>query len=178
MERPIATLALDYARQNIGVVEEGENRGKAVEAYLASCKPPLPPGNPWCVAHVRFRLKQAATKLGKTYDESMPRTGYTPDYVAWAVENGHWVPWTTVEKDHDLVRPGDLCCFYFEVMGRHAHMGIFERWIDDMYFHTIEGNTSPPSGTVGVERDGDGLYRKKRILRQLGVKGGFIKLDF
>ena len=178
MERPIAKLALEYAQKNIGVVEEGENAGEAVEAYLASCVPSLPAGNPWCVAHVRYRLKQAATALGLTYDKSMPRTGYTPDYVSWAVKNGHWVSSKKVAADNDLVRPGDLCCFYFSVMGRHAHMGIFEKWIDETHFYTIEGNTSPPQDIVGVERDGDGLYRKKRTLANLGENGGFIKLDF
>ena len=61
-DRPIAIRALENARLNLGIREEGNNAGKAVESYLASCVPPLPLGNPWCVAVVRFRLKQAATQ--------------------------------------------------------------------------------------------------------------------
>jgi hypothetical protein len=56
--------AVKSARLNIGVTEVGgENRGKAVESYLASCIPVIPSGSPWCVAVVRFRLKQAATEV-------------------------------------------------------------------------------------------------------------------
>jgi hypothetical protein len=176
-KRPIATLAVELAKANCGIVEVGENRGKAVEAYLASCIPPLPPGNPWCVAHVRYRLKQAATQLGLVYDESMPRTGYTPDYYNWAVENDKWVSKTRAENNPKLIRRGDLCLFYFSTLGRHAHMGMVVEY-DGEKLIAIEGNTSPPNTGTNVDRDGDGLYLKYRTLKSLGSKGGFVRLDF
>ena len=45
-DRPIAIRAVENARLNLGVQEEGNNGGKAVESYLASCIPSLPVGNP------------------------------------------------------------------------------------------------------------------------------------
>ena len=177
-DRRIALLAVDKSFLNLGVTEKGgENRGAAVEAYLDSCIPPLPPGSPWCVAHVRYRLKQAATELRSTYDHSMPRTGYTPDYVAWAVAKGLWVPKEKVASGEITPRKGDLCCFWFPVLNRHAHMGFVYGIGDDGRFLSIEGNTSAPTKT-GVEREGDGLYLKTRRLSSLGRKGGFILLDF
>ena len=90
--RPIASLSTDLAVANIGVQEVGENRGKAVEAYQASCKPPVPAGSPWCAAHVRFRHKQAATQLGIVYDETFPRSAYCPDWSRWFKNSGLWLP--------------------------------------------------------------------------------------
>lgn len=178
-KRPIAVKAIQNARLNIGVTEEGgENRGKAVEAYLASCVPSLPPGSPWCVAVVRFRLKQAATELGFTYDVSMPRTGYTPDYVAWAYRTGKWISVSQAKANPSLVKEGDLVCFYFHQMGRHAHMGVVDK-VGTTGVLTIEGNTIPEHGdSEFVDRDGDGYYPKVRDWSELGTKGGFIALDF
>ena len=177
MSRPIATLALELALKNVGVQEEGNNAGRAVGSYLASCIPPLPAGNPWCVAHVRYRLKQAATQLGIVYDETMPRTGYTPDYYNWAVENNKWISRKKAEERPELIRPGDLCLFYFSQMGRHAHMGMVVDATTNG-ISTVEGNTSPPKIGTAVEREGDGLYKKYRSFASLGSKGGFVLLDF
>ena len=61
MNRPIALRAAADALANVGVTEEGENRGKWVETYLRTVG--LPPGSPWCAAFVRFRFEQAAAAL-------------------------------------------------------------------------------------------------------------------
>ena len=179
LKRQVAISAVKSARLNIGVTEEGgENRGKAVETYLASCIPVLPPGAPWCVAVVRFRLRSAARDLGTSYDVSMPRTGYTPDYVAWAYRTGNWVSVSQAKANPSLIREGDLVCFHFPQLGRHAHMGVVDK-VGDWGVHTIEGNTSPElDDSEFVDRDGDGYYPKVRNWSELGSKGGFIKLDF
>jgi hypothetical protein len=176
--RVIAIKAVELARLNLGIQEEPENRGKAVTAYLASCKPPLPPGNPWCVAVVRFRLKQAATQLGLTYDETMPRTGYTPDYVRWAKKTGNWIDIVQARNTPSLLQEGDLVCFWFSQLNRHAHMGVIDKVrVDGSGVLTIEGNTCPEH-FHGDERDGDGYYPKVRDWSELGLHGGFIKLRF
>lgn len=177
-DRPIALKSIEFARLNLGVREEGNNRGKAVEAYLASCVPSLPPGNPWCVAVVRFRLKQAATALGVKYDETMPRTGYTPDYVRWAKKNGYWIPVSAARTQPHVLEEGDLACFWFRQLNRHAHMGQIDKIrADGTGVLTIEGNTCPEN-FFGDERDGDGYYPKVRDWDELGLHGGFIKLNF
>lgn len=177
--RPIAIKAIQNSRLNIGVTEVGgENRGKAVESYLASCVPAIPPGSPWCVAVVRFRLKQAAKELGISYDLSMPRTGYTPDYVSWAYKTGNWISASQAKTNPSILREGDLACFYFPQMGRHAHMGVIDT-IKDWGVYTIEGNTCPEiDDSEYVDRDGDGYYAKTRNWAELGSKGGFIVVNF
>jgi hypothetical protein len=177
-DRPIAIRAVENARLNLGVQEEGNNGGKAVESYLASCIPPLPAGNPWCVAVVRFRLKQAATQLGLTYDETMPRTAYTPDYVRWAKASGNWITMTEAKNMPFRLREGDLACFWFPALNRHAHMGVIDRVrTDNTGVLTIEGNTCPEN-FYGDERDGDGYYPKIRDWSEFGARGGFIRLNF
>jgi len=176
-------LAVQLSISNAGVQEVGENRGKAVEAYQASCVPPLSPGSPWCAAVVRFRYKQAATQLGITYDKTFPRTGWTPNYSAWAKESGKWISKKVLESLgtetlHKSVMPGDLVCFYMKSLGRIAHIGM----VTDVYswgVATMEGNTSPePSDEFSVERDGDGYYRKERTWSELGEWGGVVQVDF
>lgn len=181
MNRPIALKAIANARLNLGVTETGgENRGKEVETYLASCIPVLPPGSPWCVAHVRYRLKQAAADLGTTYDTSMPRTGYTPDWVRWAKRTGNWVSVKEAKALPSKLSEGDIVCFYFKALGRCAHMGMIDAVrTDGSGVLTVEGNTSPETGDDKyVERDGDGLYPKVRDWSELGEFGGFITIDF
>jgi hypothetical protein len=182
-ERPIAELALKLAVANEGVIEEGINRGDAVEAYQKSCVPPLPPGSPWCAAVIRYRLKQAATKLGLVYDKTFPRTGWTPDYSAWAKANDKWITVNVlksvgIDTLQKAVFPGDLVCFYMSHLGRIAHIGQVVA-VHPWGLETIEGNTSPePSDEGSVERDGDGYFFKTRTWAELGKFGGVIQLDF
>ena len=181
--RPIANLAVKLSIDNKGVQEVGQNRGAAVEAYQASCVPPLPAGSPWCAAVIRFRLKQAATQLGVTYDATFPRTGWTPDYSAWAKRNDKWISVTRLKtikngKIEDVVLPGDLTCFYMSHLGRIAHIGMVVQ-VHSWGVETIEGNTSPePSDEGSVERDGDGYYLKMRTWDELGKFGGIVQIDF
>jgi hypothetical protein len=108
----------------------------------------------------------------------MPRSGYTPDYVSWAYRTGRWTSVAQAKVDTSLLREGDLACFYFPQMGRHAHIGMVDK-INIWGVDTIEGNTCPETDdTEYVNRDGDGYYEKKRNWHELGVKGGFIAIDF
>lgn len=178
MSRAIALLAASKAVANVGTLEEGDNRGKAVEAYQASCKPPIPPGSPWCAAFVRFRMKSAATELGITYDATFPRSGYTPDWSAWGKKNSKWVSASDAKANPTKVRVGDCALFYFSQLGRIGHIGIVVE-VHDWGVWTVEGNTSPePSDDTCVERDGDGVFKKKRNWSELGQFGGFVLVDF
>lgn len=183
--RPIATLMVSQALANLNVVEEGDNRGKAVETYQASCVPPIPPGSPWCAAFVRYRMKQAATMLGTTYDNAFPRSGYTPDWANYAKRTGKWI---SVSDCYDgligetqisqAILPGDLALFYFSQLGRIAHIGIITK-VRKSGLITVEGNTSPEPEDDGlVDRDGDGVFRKDRKWTELGKLGGILMVDF
>lgn len=169
---PIAIRAAREAVDNIGVVEVGgENRGKAVETYLRFVD--ASPGDPWCAAFAAYRVFNAAADLGKTVPSGFPKSAWTPDYKAWAISNGLWIP---VDSD-ERVLPGDLACFYFPTKQRIAHIGIVVERKTTGGVWTVEGNTGPESGEV-VNREGDGVYRKDRNWSELGSKGGFVRLPF
>jgi CHAP domain len=169
----IGRAAASGALANVGVTEEGgDNRGRWVEAYQASVG--IPAGSPWCAAFVRFRFEQAADKLDLELPAAFPDSGWVPAYVSWAKRSGFWVP----AKDADQIQKGDLACFWFPAKGRCAHIGIVVAPPnEDGIFQTVEGNTGPDRGTE-VERDGDGVYLKRRRISHLGARGGFIRIPF
>ena len=71
-----------------------------------------------------------------------------------------------------------LALFYFSALSRIAHIGIVTK-VEEWGVYTVEGNTSPePSDELSVERDGDGLYAKKRNWHEFGKFGGFGFVNF
>ena len=168
---PIALRAIADAERNVGIAEQGgQNRGKAVETYLASVG--LPPGNPWCAAFVYYRLAAAAAHLDVALPVWLPRSGYCPDWRKAAQKRGVWIPVSEVTAGKVSPQRGDLCLFYFAAKGRVAHIGIVAE-VDAEGCVTVEGNTSDGSG---VNRDGGGVYRKRRSWSQLGTLGGFVRI--
>lgn len=168
----IGRAAANGALANVGVTEEGDNRGQWVETYQRAVG--IPPGSPWCAAFVRFRFEKAAEALDLELPAAFPDTGWVPSYEAWARRSGFWIP----AKDADKIQKGDLACFWFPAKGRCAHIGIVTAPPnEDGIFQTVEGNTGPDRGTQ-VERDGDGVYLKRRRISHLGAHGGFIRIPF
>lgn len=169
---PIARRAAVEALANVGVTEQGgNNSGKFVEVYLDSVG--LDAGNPWCAAFVRFRFEDAAKDLGVKLPSSFPDSGYCPDYSAWGRSRGLWMP-VSSDESRDDVQPGDLALFWFASKKRHAHIGIVVE-VHTWGVWTVEGNTSDDSG---VNRDGDGVYKKRRDWGELGSSGGFVRCPF
>ena len=175
---PISVQAAkDAQNANVLAVREigGNNRGLSVETYLHSVD--CDPGEPWCAAFVFYRLRQA----GRALNTYLPRTfnprGYTPTWKNWAVDNDLWIPVGTAKNAPiHLLRVGDAALFYFASMNRIGHIGIVTA-VHDWGVETVEGNTGPDAGQ-SVERNGDGVFRKKRTWAQLGAKGGFARLPF
>lgn len=172
---PAALKAVQVAEGFVGTEESGgENRGAQVERFLASAG--LPPGQPWCAAFVWHCLRKGAGYAGVRLPAHVPRTGWVPAWHAWALRRGLWIPVVEARAERVKVLRGDLVLFWFEAKGRHAHMGFVAA--DDpagVGVWTIEGNTSPGPG---VEREGDGVYRRRRGWTAVGSRGGFVRLPW
>lgn len=169
----MAREAVRKAEENLGVLEEGHNAGHAVQTYLASVG--LPPGHPWCAAHAYYRLWRAAgSPADYVLPRGFPRTGYTPDMVAWAKKEGLWIPRREVVSGRRKICRGDWAFFYFPSLRRIAHVGMVASSFPGGFL-SIEGNTSPDTE---VEREGQGLFRKHRLLKDLGQWGGFVRIPF
>ena len=175
MSRAIALKTIETEKGFLGTTEHGgNNAGEQVERFQKSAG--IERGDPWCAAFQDHCLKKSAGFLGLTLPPTFPDSGYCPDYQAWAKRNGKWLSVADVKAGKDSPRPGDLCLFYFSAKGRVAHIGMVTSVNSGGdVFTTIEGNTSDETG---VDRDGDGVFPKHRILANLGTLGGFVKVDF
>jgi len=170
----IARNAALRAEENVGVREVGHNGGVFVDTYLASVGLEGS-GEPWCMAFVYYRLWDAA---GRPADFSLPmgfpRTGSTVVAVRWAREHGLWIPVALAQSGVEPVQRGDLCFFWFAALRRIGHVGIVIA-AGAEGVETVEGNTSPGAG---VRREGDGVYRRRRLWHTLGWRGGFARIPF
>ena len=133
----------------IGVREAtGNNDGFDVEKYLASTQ--LGKGYAWCAAFVNWNYQEC--------DLPAPSKGQ-----AWVPS---WFPKSKLiyvrgEFSSLNPQPGDLIGIWYSKKNRLAHIGIYDHE-DDKYYYTVEGNTNKAGS-----REGDGVYRKRRIKRQV-----------
>ena len=140
-------VATVYSSQ-VGIRERtNQNDGKEVEMYLASAG--LKKGNPWCAAFVTWTYKQSGVKA--------IRSGYSP---AWFPKEK--VIWQTGKGQSP--NRADVFGLWFANKGRVAHVGFIDAWDEGNYAITVEGNTNE-----GGSREGDGVYRKRRLKKQIYV---------
>lgn len=169
--------AADTQRPDVLSVREegGNNRGKSVETYQKAAG--AGPGDPWCACFAFYRLLMAALALGLSIPKTFTPRAYTPDWKSWAIANGYWTPVAVAQAAPlHTVQVGDFAMFYFAAEGRIGHIGEVVA-VHDWGVETVEGNTGPDAG-ASVERNGDGVYKKKRTWSQLGSRGGFVRIPF
>jgi hypothetical protein len=143
-----------YNRQ-LGVREAtGKNDGKSVEVYLNYVK--LSKGNPWCAAFVCWTL-------GVNGIEN-PRSGYSPVLFPKAKV----IYQLNIDKNGSPQK-ADVFGIWFANKNRIAHVGFVDVW-GPQYVITVEGNTNEAGS-----REGDGVYRKRRLTRQIYAVSSFIK---
>ena len=129
----------------IGVRETGNNAGSAVEQYLNYVN--LKKGEPWCAAFVCWVFGQAGV--------ANPRTGWSP-----ALFPTNKIIWDR-GKETKHPNTADIFAIYFAEKGRIAHTGFVDRW-NGNWLTTVEGNTNENNS-----RDGDGVYRKRRMVSSI-----------
>jgi len=149
-----ASVQHTYACQ-IGVRElTGNNDGKQVEVYLKYVG--LQKGNPWCAAFVCWVLGQN--------NVPNPKNGYCP--TLFSKQNDVW---KRTSKTNSNPLPGDVFGIYFAEKKRIAHVGFVDAWTNKTV-NTVEGNTNKAGS-----REGDGVYKKIRLTRQIYAVTRFIK---
>lgn len=123
----------------------GSNRSPLIDAMNRLTGVPM--GSPYCASFNAYVYQEAGVPAGK-----FPRSAWSPDWV----KNPTW----TRSRNGRNPLPGDAFGIWFANRNRIAHTGLVERWGDSVL--TLEGNTGP-TGTVGeFDRNGDGIYRKRR----------------
>jgi hypothetical protein len=126
------------------------NCGPRVEAYQAASGNRR--GEKWCGSFVCWCLKKVGIKC-----------------PAGAGRAANFFPASKVIYSRGFTKQkpqkGDCAGFYYSNLGRIGHVGFVEKWGDD-YVVTVEGNTG---GGSGVNRNGDGVHRMRRLRSQISI---------
>lgn len=131
------------------------NDGVMVETYLHSVS--LKKGNAWCAAFVSWVFQQCGV--------INPKSGWCP----------FWFPAKNIiyqiDKpaiNHNAPQAGDVFGIFFNDKKRIAHVGLIMEWGEKVVI-TVEGNTNDAGS-----REGDGVYKKKRLKRQIYAVSSWI----
>ena len=105
-------------------------------------------------------------------------------FVSWCFQQvgveapkSAWVPSYAIKRNivyqrgefiKQLPQPGDVFMIWYSRLKRAAHIGFVERW-EDKWVIPVEGNTNDDGS-----REGDGVYRKRRLQRQVWAVSNFI----
>lgn len=136
----------------IGVREvSGQNDGVRVESYLRFTG--LNKGYAWCAAFVAWCFDKAGVKA--------IRSAYSP---SWFPQNR--IIWK--QGKGKLPQTGDVFGIWFNSHQRIAHVGFVDSWGQKEVI-TVEGNTNKAGS-----RDGDGVYKKRRLIRQIYAVSNWI----
>lgn len=139
---------LTVARSQIGTVEAADGSNPYGAAYGMNRVA-------WCAQFVWWAFTTAG--LGTL----IPKSAYTPTFFGWFEAHG--------QAPDDGPNPGDVIFFDWELgglvtPGREGaidHVGIVEARLPDGRVQTIEGNTTPPTGS-GNQGQGGGVWRRAR----------------
>ena len=141
-------------QSQVGIREQGgANRGEQVEQYLASVG--FGPGFAWCAAFVSWCYQEVGV--------SHPKSAWVPSYALkknLIYQRGEFI--------EQLPQAGDVFMIWYERLKRPAHIGFVDSW-QRRWVITVEGNTNDDGS-----REGDGVYRKRRLQRQVWAVANFI----
>lgn len=144
-----AELVAEIYTGELGVRElTGRNDGKRIEEYLATTGHKK--GAPWCAAFVTWVFVQA--------DVEAVRSAWSPS----------WFPasktiYTRGGTGNKSPAKADVFGLWFQNLKRVAHVGFIHDWQrNTQHVVTVEGNTNDAGS-----REGDGVYRKRRLKSQI-----------
>jgi hypothetical protein len=141
---------LNVARSQIGTVENPDGSNPYGREYGFDRVA-------WCAEFVWWAFQHAG--LGGL----VPKSAYTPTFFGWFEQHG--------QAPNDGPNPGDVIFYDWELggfvtPGREGaidHVGIVEARLPDGRVQTIEGNTTPPTGS-GNQGSGGGVWRRARAM--------------
>lgn len=153
-EPPRPTLAeciVGTAVAEIGTKEAtGNNDGPRIAEYIGSCD--ITWEVPWCACFQHWVFRQCGRVVKPEMDYALSGR--------WHPE-ARWVYAKAWKTDTIPVLSADLFSLYYAELQRIGHTGIIER-VEGEHLITIEGNTGS-----GGEREGQGVWRRKRLKRSV-----------
>ena len=137
------------AESQVGVMEHGYNAGPEVERYQRSSGNHR--GEAWCGSFVTWCYRMLGLRVP---ENSGAAASWFPNSKVIYRRGG---------RPRQPIKKGD-CVGYRYSTGLH-HVGLVQVWNDDFVI-TVEGNTG---GGRGVEREGDGVHRMRRLKTQIAL---------
>lgn len=140
-------LALsNTAKVFLGVREVTANRGPMVESFQKAVDGKAS-GEPWCAGFVAFCVKEVEKQFRAKASLSLSESCV----LLWKKNK---------ENQTQICKPGHIVVWQFGETQK-GHCGIVAELdpTDPGYFFTVEGNTSDGKG---INREGDGVFRKRR----------------
>ncbi len=92
-----------------------------------------------------------------------PKSAWVPDYAMKCKRIYHR---NRFEKQ--TPQQGDIFLIWYPKLERPAHIGFIDSW-GEKYITTVEGNTNDDGS-----REGNGVYKKRRLKKQVWVVADFI----
>lgn len=134
----------------------GKNDGLEVEKYLKHVG--LEKGYAWCAAFVSWVYSEATI--------ANPKSAWSPSMLPASK-----IIYQRNDKKKQLnPQTGDTFGIWFNNLKRVAHVGFVDEWQpSESYVITVEGNTNDADS-----REGDGVYRKRRLKSQIYQVADFI----
>ena len=154
---PADPCHLDMAATQVGTIESGtSNYGPEVRDYLASTG--FKEGAPWCAAFVHWSYRSCDRVIEPPRSFALAANWHSKSHRVW--EKGGWVP-DTADTWQRISANGDHFALWYSNLNRIGHTGLIYKETEQ-FFYTIEGNTNS-----GGERDGDGVFRRKRLKKSV-----------
>lgn len=150
---------IEVAATQVGVVEDGKNNhGEQVAAYLASVG--FKEGAPWCGALPHWCYRECGRVLEPKRSFALAANWHPKERRVW--QRSGWKP-DTSDTWTPISIAGDHAALWYTSLNpaRIGHTMIVYKE-DKKYLYTIEGNTND-----GGSRDGDGVYRRRRLKRSI-----------
>jgi hypothetical protein len=149
----LAQKVIELALSQVGVREQGRNRGKEVDDYIRSVGlDPTLGAYPWCASFVWWLYSNAAIATGMTN----PLARHASVIRLWSDTP---VAWRTSDPSKAL--PGSVFCIDHG-QGK-GHCGVMLA-IGGPWMATVEGNTNDLGG-----REGDGVYLRMRSVSAVNL---------
>lgn len=159
------------AEKSIGVVEKGANTHPLIKTFWELINPSYYASRPpYCAAYVYDSFRRSGLKPAVAAP-ALAMAWYREPLVVWRY-NPHGNTRRQTEPPKAAV-----ALYKIGSAGRISHAGLLARTRKrgETDFETLEANTSPrgaigPNGQLGtIDRDGDGIYRKRRSPRSVYV---------
>jgi len=154
-------LLVHEAKKWLGFTEQGgNNKGQAVELFQKYVDGRAA-GEPWCISFIQFCVNQVDEMADSFFAMSI-------NHRTQLYRTEHSLTMFRMHPQHLHVsqpEPGAIPIWQ-KGLSASGHGGIAETHSEFGEFGTYEGNTGPSDK---VERDGDGVFQKRRSMETVGT---------